>query len=132
MGEKAAIDLRCADLLFEGEAEDGEEKIHSVPEVNPNRAYLPLAPDVTVAADVGKLTQPRPDNAIAYIASQAAEPADVKPALHSARAYEASLLDAGFGHGGGEVGEKRGLVEIELGIGRPCMHAAGVLALSGQ
>jgi hypothetical protein len=81
MGEKAAIDLLCADLLFEGEAEDGEEKIHSVPEVNLNRAYLPLAPDVTVTADVGKLTQPRPDTTIAYITSQAAELADVKPAL---------------------------------------------------
>jgi hypothetical protein len=81
MGEKATIDLLCADLLFEGEAEDGEEKIHSVPEVNLNRAYLPLAPDATVAADVGKLTQPRPDTVIAYITLQAAELADVKPAL---------------------------------------------------
>jgi hypothetical protein len=81
MGEKAAIDLLCADLLFEGEAEDEEEMIHSVPEVNLNRAYLPLAPDMTVTADVGKLTQPRPDTVIAYITSQAAELADVKPAL---------------------------------------------------
>jgi hypothetical protein len=81
MGEKAAIDLLCADLLFEGEAEDGEEKIHSVPEVNLNRAYLPLAPGVTVTANVGKLTQPRPDTAIAYITSLVAELADVKPAL---------------------------------------------------
>jgi hypothetical protein len=32
----------------------------------------------------------------------------------AARAYEASLLDASFGRGGRELGEKRGLVEIEF------------------
>ncbi|KAF1937766.1 hypothetical protein EJ02DRAFT_458449 [Clathrospora elynae] len=81
MGEKAAIGLLCAGLLFKGEAEDGEEKMYSVPEVNLNRAYLPLAPGVTVTADIGKLTQPRLDTAIAYITSQAAELTDIKPAL---------------------------------------------------
>lgn len=65
MSEKAATNLRCADLFFEGRTKDGEEIIHSVSKANLNRAYLPLAPDVTVIADVGELTQPRLDTVIA-------------------------------------------------------------------
>lgn len=49
MGKNAAINLFCPNFLFEGEGEDGEEMIHSVPEVNLNCAYLPLAPDTAVS-----------------------------------------------------------------------------------
>jgi len=70
-GERVAIGLLHADLLFTGAADGGEQILESVPEVNLNRAFLPSAPAATVASDVGKLTQPRLVTAIGYITSHA-------------------------------------------------------------
>ena len=56
MGERAATNLLSGDLLFLGKAKGREEKIDSIPNLNLNYIYLPLAPDATIINNIRKLT----------------------------------------------------------------------------
>lgn len=102
LGEQAAIDLLCADLLFKGEGPaggGGERLVQSLPKLNLNTAYLPDA-DSFAAKEAGPLSQAQPDTAIGYITSTQGErgaveaPLDKDQEMTLARYARAKLMNA--------------------------------------
>ncbi|KAF2123679.1 hypothetical protein P153DRAFT_371493 [Dothidotthia symphoricarpi CBS 119687] len=75
--EATGISYLAPHLLFLGEADDGEPYVHRVKNCNLNRQFLPSAPDAFIHAQVGKLSQPQPDDAIGYIPVHVAASSDV-------------------------------------------------------